>query len=184
MFRHVQFGSGLHVMAAHEISRNRPEIIFSFRIIHRWVILMWGWRRESAWFSSSGRSRMKVDVLRRWSPPETLAVPSATGNFKLSHFIGVNTSFALSLRTWISDASICSISWMSVIDMSPFQIPPACIAYPRNIPNWCNLDRSFAEIGWYSTIAPNGITGPLNGIPNRLSYGVLPSDKRSWMFRR
>ena len=26
-------------------------------------------------------------------------------------------------------------------------------------PNWCSLDWSFAEIGWYSTIAPNGITG-------------------------
>ena len=49
-------------------------------------------------------------------------------------------------------------------------LPPECIlsrfsafnAYPRNIPgktfgpNWCNLDRSFAEVGWYSTIAPNG----------------------------
>ena len=39
----------------------------------------------------------------------------------------------------------------------------------------------FAEIG---TIAPNGITGPPNGIPNRLSCCVFPSDKRSWMFRR
>ena len=43
---------------------------------------------------------------------------------------------------------------------------------------------SFAEIRWYSTIAPNRITGPLNGVPNRLSYGDFPSDKRSWLFRR
>ena len=38
--------------------------------------------------------------------------------------------------------------------------------------------------GWYSTTAPNGIAGPLNGIPNRLSQGVFSSDMRSWMFRR
>ena len=38
-------------------------------------------------------------------------------------------------------------------------------------PNCCNLDRYFAEMVWYSTIAPDGITGPLNGIPNHLSYG-------------
>ena len=43
---------------------------------------------------------------------------------------------------------------------------------------------SFAETGWYSTIAPNGITGPLTGTPNRLSKGVFPSDTRSWMFHR
>ena len=46
------------------------------------------------------------------------------------------------------------------------------------------ISMSFAEMAWYSTIAPNGTTGPLKGIPNRLSYGVFPSDKRSWMFRR
>ena len=39
--------------------------------------------------------------------------------------------------------------------------------------------RSFEEIGWYSTIALNGITGPLKGFPNRLSYGDFPSNKRS-----
>ena len=81
-------------------------------------------------------------------------------------FIGVNTTFALSLFVWISGASICSNSSMPATKMSPFQIPPACNAYPRNIPgktfgpNWCRLDRSLAEIGWYSTIAPNGITRP------------------------
>ena len=44
--RYVQFDSGFHVMAINEISRNRPETIFGFR-----VILMWGWRKESVWFS-------------------------------------------------------------------------------------------------------------------------------------
>ena len=50
--RHVQFDSGFHVMAINEIFRNRPKVIFSFRIIQCWVILMWGWRRESVCFSS------------------------------------------------------------------------------------------------------------------------------------
>ena len=54
--------------------------------------------------------------------------------------------------------------------MSPFQFPPYK-AYPRNnpgktfFPNWWILDWSFAEIGWYSTSEPNGMTGPLNGFP-------------------
>ena len=29
-----------------------------------------------------------------------------------------------------------------------------------------------------------GIFGPFSGSPNRLSYGVFPSDKKSGMFRR
>ena len=52
-FRHVQFYSGFHVMAISEISRNnRPEVIFCFSTVPRWVILKRGWRREFVWFSS------------------------------------------------------------------------------------------------------------------------------------
>ena len=98
------------------------------------------WRRvgESVWFSSknflflssfrmmmvsdAGQSRIKVDGLRRRSPPKIFTVPSATGNIKLSPFIGVNTSFALSLLVWISNASISSNSSMSATIMSPFQM--------------------------------------------------------------
>ena len=70
---------------------------------------------DSPWRTSCSsprprRSRIKVDGLRRRSPPEVLPVPSATRNMKLSPFIGVNTSFALSLLAWISDASISSNS--------------------------------------------------------------------------
>ena len=43
---------------------------------------------------------------------------------------------------------------------------------------------SLAEIGWYSTIAPKGITGPLNGSPYLFSRGVFPSVRGSWPFRR
>ena len=53
--------------------------------------------------------------------------------------------------TWISDAPISSISSMSATLMSPFQIPPAYNAYPRNtpgktfVPNWCSGDWSFCR---------------------------------------
>ena len=63
-----------------------------------------------------------------------LTVPSAIGKMKFSPFIAVSTSFALSLRAWSSDASICSNSSMSATTMSPFQIHPAYNTYPRNIP--------------------------------------------------
>ena len=63
---------------------------------------------------------IKVDGFRRRSSPEFFTVPSATGNFKLSPFIGVDTSSALSLLAWSSDASISSNSSMSAISMSRF----------------------------------------------------------------
>ena len=70
------------------------------------------------------------------------------------------------------------------------KIPPAISSQPRKIPgntflpDWWVLAWSFGEVGWYSTLAPKGIIGPVNGSPNRLSYGVFPSAKRSWTFRR
>ena len=143
-------------------------------------VLTWG-RRRPVWFSSkiilfssSVWAVPNVDVLKSWSP-EILTVPSATGNMKMSPFIGVKTSFALRLRAWSSDVSVCSNSSMSATIESHFQILPADNTYPKNTPgntlwpNWCCLDRSFADIGWYSTTAPNGITGPVIGIPSRLS---------------
>ena len=81
-------------------------------------------RRISCSSPRSRRFRIKVDGLRRRSPPGVLTVPSATGNVKFLPFIGVNTSFALSLRAWSSDTSICSNSSMSAISTSLFQIPP------------------------------------------------------------
>ena len=89
----------------------------------------------------------------------------------------------LSLRVWISDASTSSAFTMSATMMSPFQIPPACNACPRNMPgktfgpNWCSRDRSLAAIGWHLTIAPNGIS--VEGHSEPPSCGVFPSDKRS-----
>ena len=73
----------------------------------------------------SGRSRVKVDVLRRCSTPKILTVPSATGNVKFPLLCGVNTSFALRLLAWSSDVSISSNYSMSATTVSPFQIHPA-----------------------------------------------------------
>ena len=47
----------------------------------------------------SGLSRIKVDVLRTWSPPESFTVPPAIGNMNFSPPMGVDTSFALTLFT-------------------------------------------------------------------------------------
>ena len=90
-------------------------------------------RRLSCSSPRSGLSRIKVDVLRSWSPPESLTVPSAIGTLNFSPLIGVSTSFTLRLLPWISGASISSNSAMSATNMSPFQIHTAYNAYPRNI---------------------------------------------------
>ena len=70
--------------------------------------------------------------------------------------------------------------------MSPFQIHPHTrhnrkILLARTLEPIDVVSIGFEETWWCSTTAPNGITGPLNGIPNRLSYGVFPSDI-SWIF--
>ena len=161
-------------MTINGFSCNSPEVIFSFLIIPRWVFLKWVGECNSSDFPwriscsspRSRHSRVKVGVLRRHSHPKILTVSSVIWNIYFSLLVGVNTSFALSLRAWSSDASICSHSSMSATKMSPFQILPACNAHPTNIPgktfdpNWCSLDWSFADRGRYPTIAPNGITGP------------------------
>ena len=72
----------------------------------------------------SGRLLMKVDGFSRRSPPRVLTVPSATGSIKLSPFIGVNASFALSLLAWSSDASISSNSSLSAINSVSFPGSP------------------------------------------------------------
>ena len=84
---------------------------------------------------------------------------------KMSPFIGVHTSFALRVLM-LPSAPILQCPRVQCL-LSRFL--PAYNTKPRNVPgktfgpNWCNLDMFFAEIGWYSTIAPNGITGPSKG---------------------
>ena len=140
-----------------------------------------------------GRSLIKVDGRWRLSPPGVLTVPSATGNVKLSPFVSVHTPFAFEPSV-VDFWCVHFLQFFYVCDHNvsfPDSPRAQCITEEqRNTPgktfgrNWCNRNMSFAEVGWYSRSAPNGITSPLNAIPNRLSCGVFPSDKRSWMFRR
>ena len=112
--RHVQFDSVFHMMATNEVSCDRPA---SSRAGSAWCgdgeeSPSDSPRRTSCSSPRSGRSRIEVDGLWRRSPPEVLTVPAAIGNIDFSPLIGVNTSLALSLLTWISDASISSNSSM------------------------------------------------------------------------
>ena len=129
-------------------------------------------QRSSRSSPRSRLSRIKVDVLRTWSPPDSFYFSIGDREYEV---FTVLTSFALSLRAGFSHASKFSSSSMSATKMSPFQSHTTHNAYPRNIPrktflpNWLVLDRSLAEIGSYSIIEPNGTIGPLNGSPNRRS---------------
>ena len=118
---HVQFDLEYNVMTINASSSHRVE--------SSWIGVGKCNSSDFPWISCSsprsGRSRVKVDVLRRCSHPKILTVPSATGNMKFPLLRGVNTYFALSLRAWSSDASTCSNSSVSATKMSPFQIPPA-----------------------------------------------------------
>ena len=128
----------------------------------------------------SGLSRIKVDVLRTRSLPESLTVPSATKKKTLHHFWAFYTSFVLSLPAWIPDASILSNSSMSATVMSPFQIPPACNAYPRK-KTWQHFRTELMQsrqvfsrkgVIFYHRSNRNN-TGPSNGTPNHLSKLIL-----------
>ena len=165
--RHVQFNSGFHVMTVHKIAWDGPEVISSITIIPRWVS-NWCWRR-SVWFS------LKIALFfsqyelftTQWRQHciECFRVDSSCVH--LFQFLNV------------CDQSVSFPDSSRVQRTSKENFPGKTFG-----PNWCSRDRSSAEIGWYSTIAPNRTTGPLNGTSNRLSYCVFPSDKRSWMFRR
>ena len=149
-------------MTVNVVPWNGPEIISCFTITRRWVL--W-WR--PVWFSSK---IFPLFSLFR-------AVPYHGG---CSQNLISSRQFHFSMLAWISDASIFSKSSMSATKMSPLQILHAYKTEPRNIPgetflpNWWSLDRSLADTGSSSIIERNGIIGPLNGLPNRRSWGVLP----------
>ena len=83
------YDSWFHVMTINEISRNRSEMIFGFRIIPWWVVweFVFFSSKNSLFFSSARDDPLiKVDGLWRRSPPGVLTVPSATGKRKMSPF--------------------------------------------------------------------------------------------------
>ena len=63
-------------------------------------------------------SRLLVGSRNSWSLPDNFAVPSAVGKMKYSLICGVNTSFALIRRGWISDAPMFSNSSLSATRIS------------------------------------------------------------------
>ena len=143
--------------------------------------------RKSTWLSPRiGRSRIKVDVLSSWSPPGSLIRPSAIGKM-FSFFFGKYHLFRTE-SFWVDFRCVHRFQLLKVCNQHVTlpNSPSPHNAYPRNnpgktfFPNWWILDWSFAVIGKCSTSEPNGIIGPLNGCPKRLSYWLfLPSDKRS-----
>ena len=109
----AEFDSGYNVMTTNECSCHSPDkslLAFSSSRVES----SWSWVGEcnssefpwriSCSFPRSGRSWVKVDVLRRCPHPKILTVPSATGFLKFPLLCGVNTSFALSLLAWSSDS--------------------------------------------------------------------------------
>ena len=162
--RHVQFDSGFHVMTVNKVSWEQPEVISSFRIISCWVILIFnnkkmivdvGWKKTRLIL----QEEFLVLLLGLGDPGLRWMFSNADPlqKFWLFHLRSGKwifhlslASFALSLRPWSSDASICSNSSMSATKMSPFlQLPTACNAYPKNFPGktfeptWCALDPLF-----------------------------------------
>ena len=137
-------------MTINELSCDRPEVIFRFPHHHGLSLLEDGLENliHLTFLEEflvlrprSGRSRVKVDALRRCPLPKILTVPSATGNMKFPLLCGVNTSFALSLLAQSSDASISSNSSMSATIMCPFQIPPSrvqCITEEKTWQDFCS----------------------------------------------
>ena len=179
--RHVHFNSGFHIMTVNEVSWDRPKITLGFTIIPWWV-LSWGWRRPFWFFEELlvlllclGCPGLKwmfsdLDLLKKKKIDCCICdwEDEMVTLHRRSHF-PLHWAF-----------------WRGFQTRPPaFQCRrPECLVSRFTAPNWCSLDLSFAEMEWYSTIAPDGITGPLNGIPNRLSYGDFPSSRRSWIFRR
>ena len=139
------------------------------------TVLKWSWRRP-VWFSS----KIVLFFSSVW------AVPDEGG---CSQILISSRKFDCSNCDW----ETLPLHWAfgHGVQMCPYPpilqcLRPLCLLsrFSRARPNWCSLERSLAEMGWYSTIVPTRITGPLNGSPKRLSYGVFPSDKRSVTFRR
>ena len=177
----IKFDSGFNVMAVHEVSWHGPKVIYRFTGIRKWV-LRW-WRQRPFWFSK------KIYVT--FSSNSTFPYQGGCVQFLIS-----SRKFDSSICDWKNKLSCFFVKYhlfriesyrvdfwcvhrlqlLKVCNQYvTLPIPPAYDAYPRNnsgktfFPNWWILDWSFAVIGWYSTSEPNGIIGPLNGCPKRLS---------------
>ena len=179
-FRHVELNSRFNVMTLNEVSFHWPEVVPGFSIIFCFCRLRP--LRVALRFSLTSWSRLGLDSRTSWSLRNNFAVPSGIGSMKFSPFFDVNTSFALSLRARLSDASEFPSSSLTVCNQNTSfpDFPPEINASLRNVPgktflpNWWSLVWSFAEIGWCSTIAPSGMTRPLNRVSEKPFMRCLP----------
>ena len=96
-------------MAVNEVSFHGPKVIYRFTGIWKWVFRWW---KRPFWFSK----KIYVTFTSNWMFPyqggcsQTLFLPKIflfhlrLGNMKFPLLCSVNTSFALSLLAWSSDA--------------------------------------------------------------------------------
>ena len=138
-----------------------------------------------------GRSRVKVDILRRCSPHRFWL-------FHLRRWLWIFHFFAaltlpLHGAFWRGVHMRPSPPFLHNVCDHDVSFPDSPrVTYITEKYTWQDFCSKLMQSRlifrrnkrWYSTIAPNGITGLLNGIPNRLSYGAGPTDKISWMFSR
>ena len=142
-------------MAVYEASWHGPKIIHRFTGIRKWVLRWW---KRPFWFSK----KVNVTLSLKWTRP----YQSGCSQFLIS-----SKGFDSSIFDWKNKFSLFGKyhlfriesfgvdfwfvhrvnSSRSSTSTSPFQIPPAYRAYPRNnpgktfFPSWWILDWSFAE---------------------------------------
>ena len=151
--RYVQFDSGFNVMAVCEVSCNGHQ---------KSLLASASSSVESSWCGDgdespsdsprrfpcsslrSGWSLIKVDVLRRWSPPETLTVPSAAGKTKLTHFIGVRTSFCIE-PSGVEFTCVHLLHFFNVCDNNVSFPDSLRIQYITEEHTWQELDTQLIE---------------------------------------
>ena len=130
--------------------------------------------RKSAWPSPRiGWSRIKVGVLSSWSPPANLILPL--------HWVFLSR-FPM-LPSFPTPQGLRSVRHPSIFPPRTERIQGTIqvrLFFSKLMDSWLVFSRDRV----YSTNEPTGMIGPSKGSPKRLSYGVFPSDKRSWMFRR
>ena len=127
-------------MAVYEVSRHGPKIVYRFTGIRKRVVRLW---KRPFCFSK----KVNITLSFNWSMPYqggcSQVLISSKGfdssicdwKNKFSFFFGKYHLFCIeSFLESISDASIVSNSSRSATSTSPFQIPPAYRAYPRNNP--------------------------------------------------
>ena len=157
-FRHVELNSKFNVMTTNEVTLCRQEVFSGFSVVFEFCRLRLF--RFSLKFSTEifTRSGLFLWVGSRCLFPTILLLHP-----RLGIWILLPSELATLLLHWFFEDKFLRrqsflVPSVSAIRMSPFQIPPAINACPRNIsgktflPNWCVLDWSRIEIGWHSPL--------------------------------